>query len=185
MMRDMCLAWNLGCGLARNGPEMIVFRFLSGFGGSGTLSVRCAPLSKISYSSDESPRSDWRWCCRRRLASGRARQGYGTILSRADARSGNRSRLRCVDRRARELEMGGEPYNLHVKEHVDLLTSRIVLVFNYRQRRRPTSRALPSPREYVNTQLTRLSSNPIFTVLLRSIRPSPFRTQGPSHQGEG
>ncbi|KAI0686161.1 MFS polyamine transporter [Earliella scabrosa] len=33
------LAWNLGCGLARNGPEMIVFRFLSGFGGSGTLSI--------------------------------------------------------------------------------------------------------------------------------------------------
>lgn len=36
-------AWNLACGFARNKGEMITFRFLSGFGGSGTLSVRFQP----------------------------------------------------------------------------------------------------------------------------------------------
>ncbi|KAI0686159.1 MFS polyamine transporter [Earliella scabrosa] len=33
------LAWNFGCGFARNETEMIIFRFLAGFGGSGTLSI--------------------------------------------------------------------------------------------------------------------------------------------------
>lgn len=33
-------AWNLGCGFAQNTAELIAFRFLSGLGGSATLSVR-------------------------------------------------------------------------------------------------------------------------------------------------
>lgn len=33
------LAWNLGCGFSQNAPEMLVFRFLSGIGGSAPLAV--------------------------------------------------------------------------------------------------------------------------------------------------
>ena len=33
------LAWNLGCGFAQNTPQLIVFRFLSGIGGSAPLAV--------------------------------------------------------------------------------------------------------------------------------------------------
>lgn len=32
-------AWNLACGFAQNTPEMIVFRFLSGVGGSAPLAI--------------------------------------------------------------------------------------------------------------------------------------------------
>ncbi|KAI0751877.1 MFS polyamine transporter [Daedaleopsis nitida] len=33
------LAWNLACAFARSPAELLIFRFLSGFGGSGTLSI--------------------------------------------------------------------------------------------------------------------------------------------------
>ncbi|KDQ61903.1 hypothetical protein JAAARDRAFT_123222 [Jaapia argillacea MUCL 33604] len=33
------LAWNLGCGFAQNTPELMVFRFLAGLGGSAPLSI--------------------------------------------------------------------------------------------------------------------------------------------------
>ncbi len=33
------LAWNLGCGFAQNKEEMIVFRLLSGIGGSAPLAI--------------------------------------------------------------------------------------------------------------------------------------------------
>lgn len=33
------LAWNLGCGFARNETQMLVFRFLSGIGGSAPLAI--------------------------------------------------------------------------------------------------------------------------------------------------
>lgn len=33
------LAWNLGCGFSQNAPEMLVFRFLSGIGGSAPQAV--------------------------------------------------------------------------------------------------------------------------------------------------
>jgi multidrug resistance protein len=35
----MYLVWNLACGFARSGPEILVFRFLSGFGGSAPLAI--------------------------------------------------------------------------------------------------------------------------------------------------
>jgi multidrug resistance protein len=35
----MYLVWNLACGFARTGPEILVFRFLSGFGGSAPLAI--------------------------------------------------------------------------------------------------------------------------------------------------
>ncbi|KAI0773545.1 MFS polyamine transporter [Fomes fomentarius] len=41
------LAWNLACGFARNKGEMITFRFLSGFGGSGTLSIGGGVLGDV------------------------------------------------------------------------------------------------------------------------------------------
>ena len=33
------LAWNLACGFAQNTPEMIIFRFLAGIGGSAPLAI--------------------------------------------------------------------------------------------------------------------------------------------------
>ena len=33
------LVWNLVCGFAQNGPQMLVFRFLAGLGGSAPLSI--------------------------------------------------------------------------------------------------------------------------------------------------
>ncbi|KAI0751858.1 MFS polyamine transporter [Daedaleopsis nitida] len=41
------LAWNLVCAFARNPAEMVVFRFLSGFGGSGTLSIGGGVLGDV------------------------------------------------------------------------------------------------------------------------------------------
>jgi multidrug resistance protein len=38
------MVWNLACGFARNGPEMLVFRFLSGLGGSAPLAIGGAVL---------------------------------------------------------------------------------------------------------------------------------------------
>jgi multidrug resistance protein len=38
------LVWNLACGFARTGPEMLVFRFLSGLGGSAPLAIGGAVL---------------------------------------------------------------------------------------------------------------------------------------------
>ena len=35
----MYLVWNLACGFARTGPQMLIFRFLSGFGGSAPLAI--------------------------------------------------------------------------------------------------------------------------------------------------
>jgi multidrug resistance protein len=35
----MYLVWNLACGFARTGPEILIFRFLSGFGGSAPLAI--------------------------------------------------------------------------------------------------------------------------------------------------
>jgi MFS family permease len=38
------LVWNLACGFARNGPEMLAFRFLAGLGGSAPLAIGGAVL---------------------------------------------------------------------------------------------------------------------------------------------
>lgn len=38
------LAWNLGCGFAQNTAEMMVFRFLSGLGGSAPMAIGGAVL---------------------------------------------------------------------------------------------------------------------------------------------
>jgi multidrug resistance protein len=38
------LVWNFACGFARTGPEMLVFRFLSGIGGSAPLAIGGAVL---------------------------------------------------------------------------------------------------------------------------------------------
>jgi multidrug resistance protein len=35
----MYLVWNLACGFAQTGPQILVFRFLSGFGGSAPLAI--------------------------------------------------------------------------------------------------------------------------------------------------
>ncbi|KAK7722036.1 hypothetical protein SLS63_009317 [Diaporthe eres] len=39
------LAWNLGCGFSQNAPEMLIFRFLSGIGGSAPQAVGGGVLS--------------------------------------------------------------------------------------------------------------------------------------------
>ncbi|QDS73634.1 hypothetical protein FKW77_002189 [Venturia effusa] len=46
------LAWNLGCGFARNKSEMMAFRFLAGLGGSAPLAIGGGVLSDI-FTADE------------------------------------------------------------------------------------------------------------------------------------
>ncbi|KAF2664029.1 synaptic vesicle transporter [Microthyrium microscopicum] len=43
------LVWNLACGFARTGPEMLVFRFLSGLGGSAPLAIGGAVLGDLFF----------------------------------------------------------------------------------------------------------------------------------------
>lgn len=43
------LAWNLGCGFAQNEAEMLVFRFLSGIGGSAPLAIGGGILRYVIY----------------------------------------------------------------------------------------------------------------------------------------
>lgn len=110
--------WNIACGFAQNTPELLVFRFLAGLGGSAPLSVRlsfcfilfvnltsflpsCSSHMSPSYPTSQQPHGvpktpDRRRRPRRRLADARARASHRALLARSLARPRHRPHLRRV-----------------------------------------------------------------------------------------
>lgn len=97
------IAWNLGCGFAQSGAQLIVFRFLAGLGGSAPLVVRSC-FSSYRHLSDGC--LDWRGRPRRLLVSGGAWQSNGPLFTRSFTGSSNRTCGWCMDRPESHVAMG-------------------------------------------------------------------------------
>jgi len=105
LTRSRLTAWNLGCGFAQNKEQLIVFRFLSGLGGSAALSVRIDPRVRPVQASFTRVPDLWRSNFRH-MAPGGAGDGDGSIHSRAISGTRNWADGRCLDSREIEVAVG-------------------------------------------------------------------------------
>ena len=81
-------AFNLGCGFAKNGPQIYICRFFAGFGGSAMIALGGGILSDlfIAVSSLSSVTTSFLI----NSSVGRTRPSHGSLYARAPPRTGSR-----------------------------------------------------------------------------------------------
>lgn len=99
------LVFNLAGGFARNPAELIIFRFISGLGGSAPNAV-CISFILLG-TTIATTRVGIRRCTSRYVESGGTRESCGPLFRRTTSRARRRSIDRCLDRNPDYMALGG------------------------------------------------------------------------------